>query len=386
MPRGSGVVKYNGKRGVVWRIKYRDASGHQVMETVGAERDGFSKSDAESELRERLVKVERQDYRRPKPITLSEYAPRWLERRTVKNALKPTSVRAYRNSSDRLTSSKLGRMPLGAIRPRHVSEYIEEALKRLDPTTVNYDVSILAAIFKTAMGEEVVYANPAAVVERPKNRKKRWRILQPVEIARIVSEFKDERWRLVFLTAVLTGLRRHELQNLVWRDFDSIENTLRVRESKSEHGRRTVAIPPSLASALLTYRIEHAAFKGDDEYVFAHPRTGNRFNCSYFSEAFKKARARAGITDYMRPLHDLRHTSTTHDAAINSNLFAVKTKAGHKSLTMTQEYVHLAGQVFHEAAAALEERMLLREKSPAAGRKFYPSEPTSGDLADTEAA
>lgn len=31
-----------GPRGRVWTIKYRDATGRQVMETVGAERDGMT--------------------------------------------------------------------------------------------------------------------------------------------------------------------------------------------------------------------------------------------------------------------------------------------------------------------------------------------------------
>src|SRR5207247_8361763 len=35
MPRGAAVVRYEGKRGAVWRIKYRDAAGKQVLETLG---------------------------------------------------------------------------------------------------------------------------------------------------------------------------------------------------------------------------------------------------------------------------------------------------------------------------------------------------------------
>ena len=34
------MIRYDGQRGVVWKIKYRDGAGVQVKETVGAERDG----------------------------------------------------------------------------------------------------------------------------------------------------------------------------------------------------------------------------------------------------------------------------------------------------------------------------------------------------------
>ena len=59
MPRGSAVIPYHGARGTTWRIKYADSTGKQVMETVGAERDGWTKAKAEAELRERLVRVDR---------------------------------------------------------------------------------------------------------------------------------------------------------------------------------------------------------------------------------------------------------------------------------------------------------------------------------------
>jgi hypothetical protein len=46
MPSGACVIRYQGARGVVWRVKYADAEGRQVMETVGAERDGFTRKQA----------------------------------------------------------------------------------------------------------------------------------------------------------------------------------------------------------------------------------------------------------------------------------------------------------------------------------------------------
>ena len=67
MPRGAAVIRYEGPRGVSWRIEYADADGRQVMETVGRERDGFTRKQAEAELRERLVNVERRGWRKPAP-------------------------------------------------------------------------------------------------------------------------------------------------------------------------------------------------------------------------------------------------------------------------------------------------------------------------------
>jgi hypothetical protein len=53
------------------------------------------------------------------------------------------------------------------------------------------------------------------------------------------------------------------------------------------------------------------------------------------------------------------------------------TKAGHADLRTTKRYMHLAGVVFRDEAERLEERLL-------GGRKFYPSEPISDDLGQSE--
>lgn len=46
--RRVSVVKYEGKRiGTVWRLKYEDADRRQVMITLGRERDGYTRGQAE---------------------------------------------------------------------------------------------------------------------------------------------------------------------------------------------------------------------------------------------------------------------------------------------------------------------------------------------------
>jgi hypothetical protein len=65
------------------------------METIGAERDGVTRQKAEAELRERLVHVERKGYRRPKPLTFSEYRSAWFEEGKRRRQWKPRTLLAY---------------------------------------------------------------------------------------------------------------------------------------------------------------------------------------------------------------------------------------------------------------------------------------------------
>ena len=67
MPSGACVIRYAGARGVVWKLKYRDADGVQVKETLGPEHDGWMRRKAEQELRARLTDVERDGRRRIQP-------------------------------------------------------------------------------------------------------------------------------------------------------------------------------------------------------------------------------------------------------------------------------------------------------------------------------
>src|SRR2546428_10769932 len=78
---------------------------------------------------------------------------------------------------------------------------------------------------------------------------------------------------LVFQTLVWTGVRRAELQALRWKDVDLIENRLRVVDSKTRLGERSIAIAPSLAEALWQHR-RGSAYNGEDNRVFCHPDSG----------------------------------------------------------------------------------------------------------------
>ncbi|MBD0338260.1 MAG: site-specific integrase [Thermoleophilia bacterium] len=176
-------------------------------------------------------------------------------------------------------------------------------------------------------------------------------------MARLARAFEDAQARTAFLTLVLTGLRRHGCRQLRWRDVDLLEGVLRVRDSKTEDGIRSIAVPPRLADELRDHW-RRSPFRGDDELVFCHPERGTVYRAETFREALEAAQAAAGVTGRLRPFHDLRHTAITHDTASGASEIAVMAKAGHSSMQTTRTYLHLAGTVFRAEAEALEARLL----------------------------
>ena len=90
--------------------------------------------------------------------------------------------------------------------------------------------------------------------------------------------------------------------------------------------------------------------------MFCHPQTGSPLRANSFAEAFRAALTAVGITDHVRPFHDLRHASLTNGAAAGEMPIALMTRAGHANMSTTQNYLHLAGVVFRDEAQRLEDR------------------------------
>jgi integrase len=211
---------------------------------------------------------------------------------------------------------------------------------------------------------------------------RRWRIFTPSEIQRIEvafdqlikeAETEHERddlivTRRLFLTHLGVAIRRSEAGGLRWRSVhlaDPDGPLLRVEETwvrhavdtpKSEAGRRTISLGERLATELLEH-MQWSAYRGDDDLVFPNPRTGNPFDANRYGTLLRRALVAAGISDYVRPSHDLRHTSITNSAAAGTGPEALMSRAGHTSYATTRRYVDLAGVSFRAAAERLERRI-----------------------------
>jgi transposase len=152
-----------------------------------------------------------------------------------------------------------------------------------------------------------------------------------------------------------------------WRDValaDPAGATLRVRETwvrgatdtpKSEKSERTIAIG-QLAGELFDHRAR-TAYAGDDERVFCNPRSGGVLDERRYAATLRLALKRAGITDYVRPFHDFRHTSITNAAQAGMSQAALMARAGHSDFKTTQGYIDLAGETFREEAELLDARV-----------------------------
>lgn len=135
MRSGAAVVRYAGTRGVTWRIKYVDAGGRQVQETLGRAADGWSERKAKSELRKRLTDVERDGHRRLDSVTFAAFARNWLATYPAAKSLKRSTVEAYRHIIEGHLVPAFGPMKLDAMDVRGTRSGSSARRRRGRPST-----------------------------------------------------------------------------------------------------------------------------------------------------------------------------------------------------------------------------------------------------------
>jgi integrase len=398
----SGVVRYKGTRGVVWRIRYVDASGRQVQETLGRAEDGWTRTTAAAELRARRVDVRREGLRKPTTVGFRAFAADWLVTYPETKGLKRSTREGYKTIVETHLVPVLGSLKLEALDAERIEGYVTRKRREgLSGRTVNRHLNVLSLILGSAVKRRLIRSNPVSLVDRPGEPRRRWRILSPVEVRAVEQGFEEliadteeeeseerawrETCRVVFLVAYGLGLRRGEILGLRWRTVrlaDPDGATLRVEETfvrgmkdtpKSEAGERTIALGPRIADELFEHR-GRTHYDGDDERVFVSPHRGTPLNPQRYADTFRLALAKAEIEGYVRPFHDGRHSAITNAAAAGTSPAALMARAGHSDFKTTQGYIDLAGERFRDEAELLERR-LWGEPGTRSGYKEAASEP-----------
>jgi integrase len=380
MPRGAAVVRYEGKRGPVWRVKYRDAAGKQVLETLGPE-PPWTERLAQRELGKRLAAVD-EGFRKPDRVTFGDFADRFVSDYLPGRKLKPSTIENYRYMLAGHLLPFFGDHALAEIEasPELIDAYIGvKAQEGLSAKTIQNQLLLLNVMLRRAVVWRLMRANPVSSIDRPSLVQPEMSVLTETEFARLANAYDEliaeatepERqwWSLakaIVLTALGTALRRGELVGLRWRAVNLLEAKIEVRETlvrgrfttpKSRASRRVVELGPR-ALAVLEEQWQRTSYRADDDLVFGHPTKGTPLETGKLAQRYlKPALARAGIDKPFRPFHDLRHTSLTHAAAAGNPQIYVQARAGHSQGSITERYMHAAQVLFPGAAEKSEARM-----------------------------
>jgi integrase len=123
-----------------------------------------------------------------------------------------------------------------------------------------------------------------------------------------------------------------------------------VGPPKSEAGRRTVALPGSVATALVEHLAAHVPAR-EDALVFG-TRSGSFLARSNFSATFRRAVEACELPPAR--VHELRHTGATLAAAAGASTAELMHRLGHASPAAALIYQHARTERDSEIARALD--------------------------------
>jgi len=350
---------------------------YSVVCTVGGkkrwENVGLNRHVAERKLAAIQAELTLGTFREPKPILFSEFAQKWLEI-YAKPKVKPSTWETYRILIAHRFNPAFGKLLLTKITTEMIEEFFASMIhqkRKLAPKTILNSQILLKTMFKYAKRWGYLKQDSAEQVARIRVEPKEMDFLTPEEIG-LLLKHSDGIYRTLFLTAILTGMRRGELLALQWGDIDWNQSRIYVKRSlywrarkdtgpgepcwtfvtpKSRYSKRAVVLSPKLKEALELHRLTCPVSQYD--LVFS-TRNGNPLDPeNVIHHQFQPALIRSGLR-HIR-FHDLRHTFATLLIHQGENVKFIQSQLGHASATTTLDrYGHLMPNTQQEAGEKLD--------------------------------
>ncbi len=344
---GFGVRVYRTGR-KVYCVQTRGPGGPKRA-TVGPAGE-VSAAEARREAAVLIDRIKRgQDPEPPEPepkLTVAGLAERYM-RVHVKVNCRPGTVETFGRVVNLYILPELGHLPVGEVERAHVAALHDKM--RDKPYQANQTVSVLAKMFRLAeaWGLAPPRRNPCRSVRRYREHR-RERFLDAEEyrrLGRVLGEAEADGSVMPSAVAamrllLLSGCRKNEIVTLRWDDIDRTAGELRLRDSKT--GARRVPLTPPVEAVLAGLaRIE------GNPWVIAGQKPGAHL--SNLDEAWQRIRVRAKLDDVR--IHDCRHSYASRALALGEGLPMIGKLLGHRKVTTTARYAHLARETEKASAA-----------------------------------
>ena len=220
---------------------------------------------------------------------------------------------------------------------------IDDWLKKHDwsPATKNRYKNVFGKTFKIALADGKVSGNPARLVEQRPEKNARLRFLSAEEEAKIreAISIRCPRHMPEFDIALNTGMRKSEQYSLEWNQISFRRRRILLDETKNGSSRE---IP-----------MNKTCVKAFEELHADRPHEGRIFQSKYGRDLndsrawFDRVVEDAEVSRFT--WHALRHTFISRLIMAGVDLRTAQELAGHKTISMTVRYAHLAPE--HNQAA-----------------------------------
>jgi len=342
------------QRSGTWYAVFRDG-GIQKWELAGN-----SKRSAEKLLAKRMNQINSGTYQDYEKILFEEYSQRWLSD-YAKISVKKSTYKSYSDIVRLHLNPRFGKKFLHSIRTVDIQKLVSDKITKdgLSPKSAVNILIPLKEMFKHAVIWGYINRDPSQYVKRPRVEQEEMDFLTPDEV-RLFLDHVNPVYYALFLTAVMTGMRRGEVIALQWGDIDWNSSQISVRRSfskgeiiqpKTKNSIRRIVMSPVLKQSLE----QHQLFGGNSEMDFIFPNeVGLPLDPeNLIKREFHPALERAGLRRIR--FHDLRHSYASLLISQGENIKFIQSQLGHASAKTTLDrYGHLMPNLENDAARRLD--------------------------------
>ncbi len=161
-------------------------------------------------------------------------------------------------------------------------------------------------------------------------------VLSLDELVRFFDAIRSLKHRAILMTAYAAGLRVSEVTQLRVADIDSSRMVIRVRQGKGRKDRYVM-----LSRRLLEILRSYWKATRPDGYFFPGTVPDHPVTVGAVEKACTRACQAAGLRKHVT-VHTLRHSFATHLLEAGTDLRTIQVLLGHRSLSTTARYVHIA--------------------------------------------
>lgn len=306
----------------------------------------------------RAAKLQQTSYR---AALVDDLFPEYLQWYKLRRS--PRTYRDVTLTYDAHLSRLLGDKRIEGLANEHISLYqklrkaeqtrnkvkvkAREKVPRQAPSgrTVNKELSYFGGFVKWCRTEKNMDVPVLKISKLPEARPIPM-VLSPDEIVRILDA-AGPMHRALILCLYGLGLRMNEARNIRRQDIDVDNRTLTVRQKGGSF--KLLPLTPALLSSL-TEIVQPRPSSQAEEYVFLSSRSGKPVYD--IRTALRRICKDARITKRVTP-HLFRHSCATHLMASGISSRIVQKFLGHKAITTTEFYTHVAGKHLEQAADVL---------------------------------
>jgi len=285
------------------------------------------------------------DFRAPRRACFADFAESWNDARFASGAISEGTHEKYFWHIK--AAAPLLDMPMSEVRPSDVAAAYAALGRKWTGTTLRALHCSLARIFRAAVAEGVVTANPMDEVDAPRADTREKRALSPAESARLLSALDVADNRQFAVSLILScGLRRGEAVSLRWCDYRDGVLVIPRNVTKSDAGARTLPLDAATTRlvddrrALVESFLEGVGAALAPHYALCCGLDGRPLTATALRHWWERNRAGHGLEGWT--LHELRHTFLTNLAQAGVHPSVMQKIAGHASMSTVMEiYTHV---------------------------------------------